>query len=82
MHFARNLDETLMNSTAKPSKAAGKPGSGEPQPPGKPPAKPKTGKDFGREGTNKTQAAPKPDGAPPEELGLTPTVENSPYTRG
>jgi hypothetical protein len=44
-----------------------------------------TGKDsdqFGREGTNKTIAEPKADGAPSEELGNTPHVGKSPYTRG
>ena len=38
--------------------------------------------EFGREGTNKTIAQPKPDGAPSEELGHTPHIEKSPYTRG
>lgn len=42
----------------------------------------RTGKDFGREGTNKTVPVPKPDGAPSEELGNTPHIEKSPYTRG
>jgi hypothetical protein len=42
----------------------------------------RTGKDFGREGTNKTIPVPKPDGAPSEELGHTPHIEKSPYTRG
>lgn len=44
--------------------------------------KPKKGKDFGAEGTNKTQPAPQPDNAAPEELGITPYIEKSPYTRG
>lgn len=42
----------------------------------------RTGKDFGREGTNKTVPVPKPDGAPSEELGHTPHIEKTPYTRG
>jgi hypothetical protein len=44
--------------------------------------KPKTGNDFGEEGTNKTIPVPRPDGAEPEELGNTPHIEKSPYTRG
>jgi hypothetical protein len=52
-----------------------------------PPAQPgrTTSKDageFGKEGTNKTIAEPKADGAPSEELGNTPHVGKSPYTRG
>ena len=46
------------------------------------PGHPSTGKDFGKEGTNKTQAVPKPDNAAPEELGITRHIEKSPYTRG
>ena len=46
------------------------------------PQKPKKGEDFGAEGTNKTQPAPKPDNAAPEELGIKPHIEKSPYTRG
>jgi hypothetical protein len=42
----------------------------------------KTGDEFGMEGTNKTVATPKPDNAPPDELGLGPHVEKTPYTRG
>ena len=38
--------------------------------------------DYGKEGTNKTIAQPKPDNAPSEELGNTPHVGKSPYTRG
>ena len=75
-----------MTNFSSSSKAAGKDRTGEPQPPANPPAKhpakPITGKDFGQEGTNKIQAAPKPDGAPPEQLGVTPYIEKSPYTRG
>ncbi|MDB5742316.1 MAG: hypothetical protein JWR68_631 [Polaromonas sp.] len=37
--------------------------------PGKSGNKPRRGKDFGEEGTNKTIPVPKPDGAPSEELG-------------
>ena len=50
--------------------------------PAKPDAAPRTGKDFGQEGTNKTIPVPKPDGAPSEELGHTPHIEKTPYTRG
>jgi len=44
--------------------------------------KPRTGDDFGQEGTNKTIPVPKPDGAPSEELGnsTVPHIEKSPYT--
>jgi len=38
--------------------------------------------EFGREGTNKTIPEPKPDNAPSEELGNTPHIEKTPYTRG
>lgn len=44
--------------------------------------KPRTGNDFGKEGTNKTIPVPKPDGAQAEELGNTPHIKKSPYTRG
>ncbi|MDQ3058115.1 MAG: hypothetical protein M3R45_01145 [Pseudomonadota bacterium] len=55
-------------------------GQGEnPQPAVKPA---RTGNDFGEEGTNKTIPVPKPDGAPSEELGHTPHIEKTPYTRG
>ena len=47
-----------------------------------PHAKPVTGHDFGKEGTNKTEPKPKPDGEESEELGNTPHAEKSPYTRG
>jgi hypothetical protein len=47
-----------------------------------PHAKPKTGNDFGQEGTNKTIPVPKPDGAQSEELGNIPHIEKSPYRRG
>ena len=42
----------------------------------------KTGDQFGLSGTNKTVATPKPDNAQPDELGLGPHVEKSPYSRG
>jgi hypothetical protein len=42
----------------------------------------KTGDEFGIEGTNKTVATPKPDHAAPDELGLGPHIEKTPYTRG
>jgi len=44
--------------------------------------KPRTGDDFGQEGTNKTIPVPKPDGAESEELGNSsvPHIEKSPYT--
>ena len=57
----------------------------EPRPPANralKPAHPRKGKDFGDEGTNKTQSAPKPDNALPEDLGIRPKIEKSPYTRG
>jgi len=38
--------------------------------------------DYGREGTNKTIPEPKADNAPSEELGNTPHVGKTPYTRG
>ena len=65
-----------MTKTRRPSPSRGSPAKTEPH------AKPKTGNDFGEEGTNKTIPVPKPDGAQPEELGNTPHIEKSPYTRG
>ena len=59
--------------------------SGLPHPPEPPHGKPRSGKDFGEEGTNKTVATPKPDGAESEELDsntATTYIEKSPYTRG
>jgi hypothetical protein len=38
--------------------------------------------EYGKEGTNKTIPEPKADTAPSEELGHTPHVAKSPYTRG
>lgn len=38
--------------------------------------------EYGREGTNKTIPEPKADTAPSEELGNTPHVGKTPYTRG
>ena len=38
--------------------------------------------EYGKEGTNKTIAQPKADNAPSEELGNTPHVGKTPYTRG
>jgi hypothetical protein len=66
---------------------AGRVHPSDPVKPGKSTALPataarKTGDEFGLEGTNKTVATPKPDNAPPDELGLGPHVEKSPYTRG
>ena len=59
------------------------PEQGLPHPPEAPHGKPRSGKDFGEEGTNKTVATPKPDGAESEELDSnTPHIEKSPYTRG
>jgi hypothetical protein len=46
-------------------------------PPGTTPAD-----EYGKEGTNKTIAQPKADNAPSEELGHTPHVGKTPYTRG
>ncbi len=71
-----------MSGKSRSSKASRSAAAREPQPPAKPPAKPKTGKDFGEEGTNKTQPMPTPNGAAPEELGVTPYIEKSPYIRG
>ncbi len=57
--------------------------SGLPHPPEPEQGKPRRGKDFGEEGTNKTVAMPKPQGSESEELDSnTPHIENSPYTRG
>ena len=59
--------------------------SGLPHPPERPHGKPRSGKDFGEEGTNKTVATPKPNGAESEELDnnmSTIHIEKSPYTRG
>jgi len=38
--------------------------------------------EYGREGTNKTIPEPKADNARSEELGNTPHVGKTPYTRG
>jgi len=67
-----------MRKTRQSPNASGKGGKGKPEPG----AKPRRGNDFGAEGTNKTIAVPKADGAEPEELGNTPHIEKSPYTRG
>ena len=42
------------------------------------------GKDFGREGTNKTISTPQPDAQPADELQGTKSkfIPKSPYTRG
>ena len=59
--------------------------SGLPHPPEPEHGKPRRGNDFGEEGTNKTVATPKPDGAESEELDNNMTtvhIEKSPYTRG
>ena len=42
----------------------------------------KTSEEFGKEGTNKTLSQPKDDNVSSEELGNTPHIEKSPYTRG
>jgi hypothetical protein len=47
-----------------------------------PPPETRPADDYGKEGTNKTIAQPKADNAPSEELGNTPHVGKSPYTRG
>ncbi|WP_431095119.1 hypothetical protein [Polaromonas aquatica] len=47
---------------------------------GKPDAAPTP--EYGREGTNRTIPQPKADNAPSEELGNTPHVGKTPYTRG
>jgi hypothetical protein len=59
-------------------------GDGEPKnknEPAPPPATP-SADEYGKEGTNKTIAQPKADNAPSEELGNTPHVGKTPYTRG
>ncbi len=61
-----------LSDTVKPAKSAVMPSD----------AARKTGDEFGLAGTNKTVATPKSDSAPPDELGLGPQVEKSPYTRG
>lgn len=43
---------------------------------------PRKGEDFGVEGSNKTIPVPKPEGGPPEELGIASYIKKSPYTRG
>ena len=70
--------EGIMNSktSAEPSTR-----SGGAKTPRKGPGKNSAG-EFGREGTNKTIAQPKADNAPSEELGNTPHIEKTPYTRG
>ena len=72
----------MLEMPPRSPQSSNKDGTAKPQPRAKQRAKPRTGKDFGEEGTNKTQAAPKPDGAAPEELGVTPYIQKSPYTRG
>lgn len=42
----------------------------------------KSSEQFGKEGTNKTLSQPKDDHTSSEELGNTPHIEKSPYTRG
>jgi hypothetical protein len=42
---------------------------------------PQPADEYGKEGTNKTIAQPKADNEPSEELGNTPHVGKSPYTR-
>jgi hypothetical protein len=49
--------------------------------PAGPPRK-KASDEFGKEGTNKTLPQPKADGEPSEELGNTPHIGKTPYTRG
>ncbi len=80
--MTRLQQEKGMTSSSHPLHSSEKGSTGRPQPPAKPHGKPRTCKDFGEEGTNKTIPVPRPDGAVPEELGITPHVEKSPYTRG
>ncbi len=67
-----------MHKTSQSPNVSGKVRKAKPEPD----AKPRRGNDFGEEGTNKTIPVPKPDGAQTEELGNTPHIEKSPYTRG
>jgi hypothetical protein len=46
------------------------------------PPRHKASDEFGKEGTNKTLPQPKADGEPSEELGNTPHIGKTPYTRG
>ena len=74
-----------MTASKNSSRATDRRKAAEPHPPAVEPgipAHPRTGKDFGKEGTNKTQAVPKPDNAAPEDLGIALHIEKSPYTRG
>ena len=74
-----------MAASSSSSKASVRRKAAEPHPPVVQPGKaghPRTGKDFGKEGTNKTQTLPRPDNAAPEDLGLALHIEKSPYTRG
>lgn len=64
-------------TSAKPQS---RPAGAAKSPPGRPGKN--TSDEFGREGTNKTIAEPKADGAPSEELGHTPHIGKTPYTRG
>ena len=54
--------------------------AGAKTPPG--PPRRKASDEFGKEGTNKTLPEPKADGEPSEELGYTPHINKTPYTRG
>jgi len=63
---AKPADASAGTRTTGPATGPGKGSAGE----------------FGREGTNKTIPEPKPDNAPSEELGNTPHIEKTPYTRG
>ena len=65
----------------KPSAERAKPADAGAKTPMVGPGKGSAG-EFGREGTNKTIPEPKPDNAPSEELGNTPHIEKTPYTRG
>ena len=70
-----------MTKTPDPEHAGDKEGGKKPRPDAK---RPRTGKDFGHEGTNKTTPVPEPDAQPADELLGTKSkfIPKSPYTRG
>jgi hypothetical protein len=67
--------------STKSSPRPGNPRAGARKTPAGPPGK-KASDEFGKEGTNKTLPEPKADGEPSEELGNTPHIGKTPYTRG
>jgi hypothetical protein len=71
--------EREMNTRSSPE--AGNRRAGGMKTPAGPPGK-KASDEFGKEGTNKTLPEPKADGESSEELGNTPHIGKTPYTRG